>query len=81
MVKANLKVLTGGDGDCFNIGTGQETKTLELYQIIYEAVREIRPEISDELLRPLRGLARPGDIPRSCLLVEKAHSTPTATTR
>jgi len=71
LVRANLDALTKGDGDFFNIGTGRSTKTLELYQIIYEAVKEIRPEIPEELSTPLRQKARPGDIIRSCLVIEK----------
>jgi len=43
LVKANLKALTQGECDFFNIGTGKETKTLDLYHVIYEAVREIKP--------------------------------------
>jgi len=71
LVRANLDALTKGDGDFFNIGTGRGTKTLELYQIIYEAVKEIRPEIPEELSTPLMQKARPGDIIRSCLVIEK----------
>lgn len=73
VVKANLEALTGGNGDFFNIGTGRGTKTLELYRIIYEAVKEIRPETAEELSTPLRQRARPGDITRSCLVVEKVE--------
>jgi UDP-glucose 4-epimerase len=73
VVKANVKALTKGGGDFFNIGTGRGTRTRELYEIVYEAVKAIRPQISKEL-RTLRSQpARPGDIPRSCLVVEKAH--------
>ena len=74
VVKANIQALTQGDGDFFNIGTGRGTKTLELYRIIYETVKEIRPELSDELLTIKRNQARPGDITKNCLVVEKAHN-------
>ncbi len=74
VVEANIEALSKGNGDFFNIGTGRGTKTLELYRIIYEAVREIRPDISEELSTPLREPARPGDITRSCLRVEKAQN-------
>ncbi|MBW1887339.1 MAG: GDP-mannose 4,6-dehydratase, partial [Deltaproteobacteria bacterium] len=74
VVKANIQALTEGDGDFFNIGTGRGTKTLELYRLIYEAVKEIRPELSEELLTIKRHQARPGDITRNCLVVEKAHN-------
>ena len=74
VVKANLEALSKGNGDFFNIGTGRGTKTLELYRIICEAVGEIRPDISEELFTPLREPARPGDVTRSCLRVEKAKN-------
>ena len=73
VVKANLRALTEGGGESFNIGTGKGTKTSELYQIICRAVREIRPDISEELNEPLREHARPGDIIRSCLMVGRAQ--------
>ncbi|MFH0845404.1 MAG: GDP-mannose 4,6-dehydratase, partial [Pseudomonadota bacterium] len=73
VVKSNLKVLKEGRGECFNIGTGQGTKTLELYRALFEAVKEIRPELSVELWNPVRENARPGDITRSCLIIEKAR--------
>ena len=73
VVKANLKALTQKNGDFFNIGTGLGTKTLGLYRIIYQAVKEIRPEISEELSIPFKQDARQGDIVRSCLIVDKAY--------
>jgi UDP-glucose 4-epimerase len=72
VVKANLKALTQGGGDFFNIGTGKETKTLDLYHVIYEAVREIKPGLPQALSRLSAQAARPGDIRRSCLAVGKA---------
>jgi len=73
-VKANLKALTQGEGDFFNIGTGKETKTLDLYNVIYEAVREIKPDLPQALSRFSTQAARPGDIRRSCLVVDKAKN-------
>ena len=73
VVKANIQALTEGDGDFFNIGTGRGTKTLELYRIIYETIKAIRPELSEDLLTIKRHRARPGDINRNCLVVEKAR--------
>ena len=64
-----------GENDFLNIGTGLGTKTLELYQIIYEVSKEMRPEIPEELSTPLRQQARPGDIRRSCLVIEKARKS------
>ena len=74
VVKANLKALTQGEGDFFNIGTGKETKTLDLYNVIYEAVREIKPDLPQALSRLSTQAARPGDIRRSCLVVDKAKN-------
>ncbi|MBW2610228.1 MAG: NAD-dependent epimerase/dehydratase family protein [Deltaproteobacteria bacterium] len=73
VVKANLKALKGGDCEFFNIGTGKGTKTGGLYGVIYDAVKEIRPELSEDLLRLSKHPARPGDITRSCLVVKKAR--------
>ncbi|MFH1349718.1 MAG: NAD-dependent epimerase/dehydratase family protein [Pseudomonadota bacterium] len=73
VVKSNLKVLEKGNGGCFNIGTGRGTKTSELFEIIFKAVKEIRPEILEALSNPVRKDARPGDITRSCLVIDKAH--------
>ena len=73
VVEANLKALEKGAGDAFNIGTGRGTKTLELYQHIYEAVREMRPDTPERLAKPSKQEARPGDLSQSCLVVEKAQ--------
>ncbi len=73
VVKANIEALTKGSGDFFNIGTGRGTKTLELYRTVYEAIREIRPATPEALATLDRQQARPGDIRRSCLVVEKAR--------
>ena len=72
VVKANLKALTQGECDFFNIGTGKETKTLDLYHDIYEAVREIKPGLPQAIYHLSSHAARPGDIGRSCLVVGKA---------
>lgn len=72
VVKANIKALTNGENDFCNIGTGKETRTQELYDIIFEAVKEIQPGIPDELSILTKYSARSGDIPRSCLVVRKA---------
>lgn len=73
VVKANLRALTKGGGDFFNIGTGKETRTLDLYQAIFEAVKEIKPGLPEALSHLSRQTARPGDIRRSCLVAEKAR--------
>ena len=40
VVKANLDAIEKGSGDCFNIGTGVGTKTLILYNIIYNFISQ-----------------------------------------
>jgi UDP-glucose 4-epimerase len=45
---------------------------MELYRTIYEAVCELRPDTPSSLAVPQRQHARPGDLRRSCLVVEKA---------
>jgi UDP-glucose 4-epimerase len=72
VVKANLKALIEGEGDFFNIGTGKETKTQELYNVIFEAVKEMKPGLPQALSRLSTQAARPGDIRKSCLVVGKA---------
>jgi UDP-glucose 4-epimerase len=75
VVKANLSALVRDGGGVINIGTGVGTKTLALYRIIFEAFKEVRRGVSEELATPLRQVARPGDLTRSCLVVEKARSS------
>jgi len=72
IVEANIKAVENGNGIVSNIGTGCETKTMELYRTIYEAVRELMPDTPSSLAVPQRQHARAGDIRRSCLVVEKA---------
>ena len=74
VVKANIEALTKGSGEFFNIGTGRGTKTLELYQTVYEAIKASNPELSEALATLEKQQARPGDIRRSCLVVEKARA-------
>lgn len=73
VVKANIKALSKGKSEIFNVGTGRGTKTSELYRTVYEAVKEARPELPESLATLKRQPARPGDIRRSCLVVEKAR--------
>ncbi len=73
VVQANLLALERGSGEAYNIGTGVATRTADLFDIIFQAVREARPSIPAELGNPGRGPARPGDIRRSCLVIDKAR--------
>ncbi|MFP4037152.1 MAG: NAD-dependent epimerase/dehydratase family protein [Desulfobacteraceae bacterium] len=74
VVAANLAALEKGDGEVVNIGTGRATRTLELYQTIYDAAGDCGIPLDSSLNIPEPGPARPGDIPRSCLLVDRAES-------
>ncbi len=73
IVKANLCALTAGSGDFFNIGTGRETRTLPLYQVIFEVFVELTGNRPRELAQPRPAAARAGDLTKSCLVVEKAR--------
>lgn len=74
VVAANLLALKPGESDIFNIGTGKGTNTLQLYDYIFGAIKESVPNINEALAVPKRALARPGDIRRSCLNIEKAKN-------
>ena len=73
VVEANLAALEHGAGEVINIGTGTGTKTRELYRAIFEALKRVRPDLPDNLATLKPGAARPGDIPRSRLRVERAQ--------
>jgi len=69
VVNANLKALSKGSRDVFNIGTGIPIKTRELYT-------EINSQISHEIesvIEPSIMPARPGDVKRSLLNIDKAR--------
>ncbi len=69
---ANVRALEKGGGEAFNIGTGLETKTHELFDRIFDAMKE-RLDLPQELREMKRQEARPGDLKKSCLNVEKAE--------
>lgn len=71
IVEANLKALNSGSGEAFNIGTGKETRTLTLYDTIFEAASK-RLDLPEGLKIPRRATARSGDLTRSCLDISKA---------
>ncbi len=74
VVKANQLVLTRGSSEIINIGTSVETTTGELYRMILNIMREhgyAKEAIFDT---PEKGPARPGDLRRSALSIEKAKS-------
>jgi UDP-glucose 4-epimerase len=72
VVKANLLALDRGESGMFNIGTGKGTNTLSLFQLIFDEVNKVKTDLDEKLRQPERQLARPGDISKSCLKVEKA---------
>ena len=64
VVRANLAVLDRGSNEVFNIGTCEETTTLQLYKtILWQLGKKIQP---------LKGPARKGDLRRSMLDNSKA---------
>jgi UDP-glucose 4-epimerase len=73
VVKSNILALDRGSEDFFNIGTGCGTKTLALYETIYEAFKVAGVAVPEKFAVPVRQIARPGDLHRSCLVVEKAR--------
>ena len=73
VVKANVQALTKGKGECLNIGTNRETKTLHLYRAIYDAAKRLKPDLPPALADPERLRARGGDLKRSCLVVDRAR--------
>jgi UDP-glucose 4-epimerase len=72
VVMANMLVLDGGTCDVFNIGTGVQTSTSELYRTILSLMREEGYAADARYDSPEGGPARPGDLRRSCLSPEKA---------
>ena len=66
IVNANVLALDRGELDAFNIGTGLETTTGQLY-------REIALQMNTQI-EPVREGARPGDIRKSCLNINKAKN-------
>lgn len=73
VVKANLLALDHGHGECLNIGTGLASRTLDLYRMIFEAFRAKGAALPEELRMPKTENARPGDLSRSCLVVDRAR--------
>ena len=72
VVSANLAALNLGSGDFFNIGTGKETRTGDLYETILDAVKVAGVPVSKEMSHMKKQLARPGDLKKSCLIIQKA---------
>ncbi len=71
VVEANVKALDKGSCQAFNIGTGIETKTQDLFEKIFNVIQE-RVNLADDLAELNRTEARAGDLKKSCLDCTKA---------
>src|SRR3989304_861642 len=69
---ANVLALEKGGRETFNIGTGVETHTLDLFKTVYSVLKD-KIKLPDFLETPIAGPARPGDLRRSCLDAKKAE--------
>jgi len=65
VTEATIRATEGGSGECINIGTSCETSVKDLYNTM-QALTDFR---GSPQYRP----ARPGELERSCLSVEKAR--------
>ncbi|OQY49216.1 MAG: UDP-glucose 4-epimerase [Desulfobacteraceae bacterium 4572_87] len=72
VVRANLAGLSRGKNDFFNIGTGHGTQTGDLYDIILNAMTEMGRPVMEKMFEMKKQLARPGDLKKSCLIIQKA---------
>jgi UDP-glucose 4-epimerase len=72
VVRANLAALNRGSSGFFNIGTGYGTKTGDLYDTILNVFKEMGRPVSEKMFEMKKQLARPGDLKRSCLIIQKA---------
>ncbi len=61
-----------GENEAFNIGTGIATHTEDLFTAILRCGQGCATRHSEKLRFPGKGPARPGDLSRSCLIIEKA---------
>ncbi|MCI4625589.1 MAG: NAD-dependent epimerase/dehydratase family protein [Candidatus Magnetoovum sp. WYHC-5] len=73
IVKANVYALTNGNKEALNIGTGCETSTGTLYRTVLECFRQKGYALDSKFDKPTKGLARAGDLTRSCLDFTKAR--------
>jgi len=73
VVKANMLALAKGSGRSFNIGTGKDTHTADLFESVFDVMKERVPGLDEDLRKFATGPARPGDLTRSCLLCIRAE--------
>jgi UDP-glucose 4-epimerase len=69
---ANVSALRKGSGQTYNIGTGVETRTKALLETIQKAAGELMPHLNAATEEAEFLPARPGDIKKSRLVIEKA---------
>ena len=71
VAEANVIALEKGNNEIINIGTNKETKTKNLYEIIYT---QLNGQITrkSNMIEPIMASARPGDVHKSCLNIDKA---------
>ncbi len=74
VVAANLAAIDRGSGEAVNIGTGKETHTRELFDVIYDMLKLYKPDLDERLGIPISRPARAGDLKKSCLLVDKSKT-------
>ncbi len=72
IVQANLLALDKGDGEAYNVGTGRETHTADLFQEVFRVMKKFKTDIPESLRECETGPARSGDLRKSCLLCGKA---------
>lgn len=71
VARANLLALDKGSREAFNIGTGVQTHTEELFNVIFRTLKK-GAGVPDELGILGRAPARAGDLKKSCLVIAKA---------
>ncbi len=74
IIQANLLALEKGNGAAYNIGTGIETHTTDLFMEICKALDKHIPVSKSEMAKYNMGDARPGDLKKSCLNCKKAQT-------
>jgi len=67
VVTANIKAVTVGENNVINIGLTKEVTTGQLYRTILSACRKKGIATDKKFDFPNKGVARPGDIRRSCI--------------
>lgn len=71
VARANLLALEKGSGEAFNIGTEVATHTEDLFGAIHSAMKD-KAKLAPGLDVMIRGMARAGDLKKSCLNAGKA---------